>query len=569
MGPSYFRSLTGPKHPIFSTLSIAPLAFLVVAGCTASEFAASGNPPHKEITVDPLFTVGPAPLRRLTNEEYLNALGDIFPAQHPTIPDLPADLTVAGFDNAAEAQQPSDVRVARYEAIASAYAEAATVDTAAVTALTGCADWSTAPLATSCATEFIDKVGSRLFRRPLASAERDRFLMRFEQWQEAVDFEGAVRLTLSVMLQAPQFVYRAEPVPRGEPLSSVVAVEPYAMASRLSFFLWASVPDDRLLAAASRDELRTEEQIRSEADRLFRDDRARRVLWSFHRQWLSLDRILLDEHLSRTPDVDGAWTDMTQVSAYEESRLFVENVLSQGGTFRDLLTSRRAWVNGEMARVYGLPPPADPTGWTEVSLPETERAGLLTRASFLAGFAHRGATSPPVRGNGIQLRWLCQMPTSPPPGVDLSQPMATPDQGPQTNRMLFETRTRPAACQTCHAALNGFGFGLENYDAAGHYRTSENGLPIDATGAIHGTDVDGPFDGGVALSEALSRSASIDRCASDQWFRYAFGRAPVDVEMTTVEMLAQQFRESGGDVRALLTDVTTSPSFRLRRVEED
>src|SRR5262249_55931493 len=111
MGLSYFRSLTWrlSQHWSLSALPIAPLSFLVALGCTASEFASASNPPPKEVTVDPLSTVGPAPLRRLTNEEYTNALSDIFPAQHPTIPDLPSDLTVAGFDNAAEAQQPSDV----------------------------------------------------------------------------------------------------------------------------------------------------------------------------------------------------------------------------------------------------------------------------------------------------------------------------------------------------------------------------------------------------------------------------------------------------------------------------
>src|SRR5262249_10919301 len=153
----------------------------------------------------------------------------------------------------------------------------------------------------------------------------------------------------------------------------------------------------------------------------------------------------------------------------------------------DLLTSPRAWVDGEMARIYGLPPPS--AAWTEVALPPGERAGLLTRASFLAGFSHRGATSPPVRGNAIQLRFLCELPLSPPPGVDPSQPTAPPGSGPETTRMLFEQRTSPAPCQSCHAALNGFGFGFEGYDAAGHHRTSENGLPIDDRGTIHGTDV--------------------------------------------------------------------------------
>ena len=173
------------------------------------------------------------------------------------------------------------------------------------------------------------------------------------------------------------------------------------------------------------------------------DDRARRVLWNFHRQWLGLDRVLGDEHLVRTPEVDPAWTAATPVAATRESQLFVENVLLANGSLRNLLTSRRAWVNGEMARIYGVAAPADPAAWSEVELPETERAGILTRVAFLAGHSHRGATSPPIRGNGIELRFFCQPPISPPPGVDLSQPKADPKQGPQTNRMLFEARTAP------------------------------------------------------------------------------------------------------------------------------
>src|SRR5262249_35526664 len=160
-----------------------------------------------------------------------------------------------------------------------------------------------------------------------------------------------------------------------------------------------------------------------------------------------------------------------------------------------------------------------------------ERAGILTRVSFLAGYSHRGATSPPVRGNGIELRFLCQLPVSPPPNADLSQPKAEPGDGPKTNRQLFEARTKPAMCQTCHGALNGFGFGLEKYDAAGHFHTSENGLPIDASGTIRGTeDVDGPYDGAIALSEALAKSKTVHACATERMVRFALGRPPAAVE---------------------------------------
>jgi len=541
---------------------------LVAGGCSAGAPAgvSLGHDGGADATVA-RAPVGPSPLRRLSDDEYLNALHDLFPTLSPTLPALPPDIPVAGFDNAAEAQQPSDVLVARYEAIADLYAAAATADTASVSALVGCADWSTPALANVCAAAFVDATGRRLFRRPLDAGEHARFLANFQSWATAIDFSGAAQLTLAAMLQSPQFLYRPEPVSATQGAGVVIPVSPFAMATRLSFFLWQSVPDDVLLDAAAQGALATDDQIGAQATRMLADDRARRVLWSFPRQWLGLDQILLPEHAVRTPEVDAQWTTATQASAFTETQLFVQNVLGQGGTLRDLLTSPRAWVDGEMSRVYGLSAPADPTAWNEVALPPTERAGLLTRASFLAGNSHRGATSPPVRGNAIQLRLLCELPISPPPGVDLSQPMADAGSGPETNRTLFEQRTAPAYCQACHAGLNGFGFGFEEYDAAGHHQTIDDGLPVDATGTIRGTDVDGPFDGAIALSQTLAGSAVVHACATQELVRYALGRAPVDVEAPSVAALAQRFFSSGGDLRALLADIVLTPSFRMQLVE--
>jgi hypothetical protein len=503
----------------------------------------------------------------MSNDEYLNALRDLFPAQAPALPPLPHDTASAGFENAAEAQQPSDVRISRYETIANIYAKEATVDGPAVARLIGCTDWSMPTRAATCAATFIDTMGARLFRRPLDAGERERFTRRFQAWQASIDFEAAVRLTLSAMLQSPQFLYRPEPAgPEGDGPRHLVPVEAYAMASRLSFFLWESVPDDALVAAASRGELATEEQVRGEAVRMLADERARRVLWSFHRQWLGLDRVLGDEHVVRTPEVDPGWSAATPAFAATESKLFVENVLFADGSLRDLLTSRRAWVNGEMARIYGVAPPADPAGWTETELPEPERAGILTRVAFLAGHSHRGATSPPIRGNAVELRFFCQPPISPPPGVDLSQPKADPKQGPQTNRMLFEARTAPASCQSCHRGLNGLGFGFERYGAGGRYQTQEQGLGVDAHGRLYGTDIDRTFDGAIELSAALDESAQVHRCATQQWMRYALGRGLTDEEAPLADAVSHDFEGSGGNIRALLLDIVTSPTFRLRWV---
>jgi hypothetical protein len=512
--------------------------------------------------------VGPAPLRRMSNREYVNALADLFPDQTPTLPALPADADVAGFENAAEAQQPSDLRIARFEAIANLYAAGATRDAAAVQALVGCDSWATPTQQAACARQLIERTGRKLFRRPVTAEEQDRFALRFAGWTAALDFPAAVQLTLAAMLQSPQFLYRPEPVEPGNGGARVLAaVEPYAMASRLSFFLWESVPDEPLLEAAANDQLRTEDQIRAQAERMLHDPRARRMLWDFHRQWLGLERVLADEHQVRTPAVDPGWTASTPAAAVEESRRFVENV-APGGTLRDLLTSRRAWVNGDLARIYGLPAPSDPAGWQEVELPQAERAGLLTRAAFLAGTSHRGGTSPPIRGNAIQLRMLCRLATSPPPDADLSMPMAAPDDGPRTNRMLFEARTAPPPCQSCHVGLNGLGFGFEHYNAAGGFQAYEQGLAIDATGAITGTDVDRKFDGARELSAALGDSEQVYRCAARQWLRFALGRAPIGGESRVVDALTAGFLGSGGDLHGLLLDVVTAPTFRMRKLEE-
>jgi hypothetical protein len=504
----------------------------------------------------------------MSNSEYLNALSDLFPSQAPTLPPLPSDTEVAGFGNAAEAQEPSDVRIARFESIAGIYAAGAARDTQAVQALTGCT-FDTPPAAAACARTFITDMGLRIFRRPLTTEEHDRLTVRFTAYKDAIDFEAAVQLTLGLMLQSPQFLYRPEPTPEVSEDAEAVPLPPYAMASRLSFLLWESIPDDELLRAAASDALRTAEQVRTQAERLLGDRRARRMYWSFHRQWLGLDRVLLDEHAVRTPEIDPSWSARTQLAARRESQLFVENTLANGGSFKDLFLSRKAYVNPELARVYGTTTTGDPEAFQELELPATERAGLLTRVAFLAGTSHRGGTSPPVRGNGVGVHLLCRLPGSPPPDADLSMPVPRAGEGPKTTRELFEERTAPAACQGCHRTLNGVGFGFEHYDAAGAYKTREQGLPIDSRGVLYGFPVQPSFDGAIELSRILSEHRDVYACAVQKWLRYALGRAAVDVEQTLADRLTEQLYASGGDLRQLLLDLVSSPTFRMQRARRE
>ncbi|MBL8680344.1 MAG: DUF1592 domain-containing protein [Myxococcales bacterium] len=509
--------------------------------------------------------VGPSPLRRLSNGEYLRSLQALFPTVHVPVPALPEDNVVAGFDNQAESQQPTDVRVARYETIASLYATVLTEDAAAVRAITGCDDWSTPQRADACARSFIARVGERVFRRPLDDAEASRWALRFHAWETSVDFEAAVRLTLTALLQAPQFIYRLELEPLAPTGERLARVDDAALATRLSTLLWQSGPDDALREAARQGRLSTAERVRAEASRMLADPRAKAGYWAFHRAWFGLDRARSDEHAARTAEVDPGWTDRTSAAALDESRRFIENTLFETGSFRALFESPRAWVDQETARLYGVPGPTQRGAVVEVTLPSDQRAGILTRIAFLAGHSHRGATSPPIRGNAVFVRLFCELPNSPPPNVDTSPPTQSPDAGAQSNRALFEARTQPAACRGCHRALDGIGFGFERYNAAGIYQSLDRGVPVDSRGELLRSGVDGPFDGAVELSRLLARSSVVASCLVRQWVRFAMGRAPHEVEHSWVESLTRRFSAHGSE-RELLLDLVSSASFRYRPV---
>lgn len=503
------------------------------------------------------IVIGTAPLRRLSNDEYRNSLRDLFPGSSFEVPTLPADLVVLGFENAAEAQAPSDVRISRYEAVAQTVAAAFVADAPSLATSLGCS-WSTATDADACAAHFVSTFGKRIFRRPLTEDEAARSLAKFRTWQTAVDFPAAVQLSLASFLQAPQFLYRPEldaNCAKGASCAEVEPLDAYALATRLSYFLWESTPDDALLDAARDGKLATEEGLRREAQRLMADAKFLRVAWNFHRQWLGLGRILEDEHVVRTPAVDDEWTVATPQALLAESRGFLETTVSGGGSFRDLLLSRASLLNSEAARVYGVS-----TGATE--LPSTERAGILTRAAFLAATSHRGGTSPPIRGNALYLRVLCGEPLSPPPDANLAPPTIAPGEGPKTNRTLFEERTAPSACFGCHVMLNGLGFGFENYNAAGKFQTVDNTLPVNAGGDLVGTDVDGPFHGVADLSKRLAESKSAQNCFAERWARYAFARPPAKAEQRWLTGLAATV--GSGKISDVIEQIVLSPSFRTR-----
>lgn len=503
--------------------------------------------------------LGSAPVRRLTNVEYENTVRDLIGGNLPTLPEQPSDAVLEGsFENDALSLGPSDVRIARYENAATMLGAHAVNSTQARNRVLPCTSSDAA-----CGREFVESFGKRAFRRPLTSEELDRWAAFFESQRIAIDFDAALELTISAMLQTPQFLYRLES--EGSAINGdQLELSQHELASRLSYLLWESMPDDELLAAADAGELGTNAELEAQARRLLADDRARAAVRNFHRQWLYLDRVLGED---KVPELFPMWTGTVRESAKEETLLFIENTFFDGGTVADLFTSNVAYVDDVMAELYGVPSPAEP--WSQTELDPAERAGILSRIAFLAGNAHEANGSPPLRGVYVMERLLCEPRPSPPANADLSPVVADPDQGPMTNRELFEQRVAPPTCQGCHVRIDGFGQGFENYDAAGRFRVEDNTLPVDASGYANGIGNDAEYEGAVELQGLLAESDVVRDCVAKQWFTYANGRPLEPADTCQLEAIQTAFAESGGDLVELLVAIVTRPEFRLRSQVED
>jgi hypothetical protein len=287
------------------------------------------------------------------------------------------------------------------------------------------------------------------------------------------------------------------------------------------------------------------------------DPRARTAVRRFHRQWLRLDRTL---GAAKDPAVYPTFTDDVRASAVEETERFVEHVVFDGeGDLRTLLTADYTFVDAELAAFYGIAAPGNAFARTE--LDATRRAGLLTHASVLAGAAKLDQSSPVLRGLFVRGRLLCDEPPPPPPDVDSSAPEVDPG---TTTRERYAQHTEDPACAACHALLDPIGFGFEHYDGVGLWRDRDQNLPVDASGELMGTDVDGEFDGARELAEKLAGSEDVRTCFIEQWFRWAHGRAETGADDCTLDTLAARFDGEEVDVRDLIVALTQTEAFMLR-----
>ena len=531
----------------------------IVAACSGDDTKKSKAPPGD--TTEPLVCEpvepGAAPARLLTRIQYNNTIRDLFGDDSNPADAFPPENEVLGFETNAELHQANPLLVNDY--LGAAETIATTAMSSAIARYLPCA--ATGRESEGCVDQFIDNFGEKAFRRPLEPEERAAFLQLQQTAKAKYGFPTSIQLVVEAALQSPQFLYRIDSYSAPTEETGAVAIVGYEMASRLSYFLWNSMPDQELFDAASAGELRTAAQVEAQARRLLTNPRARGVVQDFHRQWLLLDRF------------GGLEREATQFPTYEDQlpfdlraslEAYIDHVYwSADAKLDTLFGSPRVFINDQLAKVFGVEGVTS-SEFQGVDLDSSERVGLLTQPGLLALHAHPDQSSPIKRGIFVRERILCDELPPPPPSVDPTPPDPDPN---LTTRERFKEHTEAPTCAQCHDKIDGLGFGLENYDQLGRYRADEHGLPVDASGTIVDPDdaaIEGPYDGPVELATKLGQSPQVRHCVAIMWYRYAMGRIETADDACSLRQVTDTLDQSDGDLHELLVSLTLSDAFRFR-----
>lgn len=405
----------------------------------------------------------------------------------------------------------------------------------------------------ACAEEIARTFGRKAFRRPLSEAEVASKMRHYGVVREAGgSWEEGVRALLKSLLLSPSFIYRIEPdgYPGPRKLTG------FELASRLSFFVWSSTPDDRLLDLAQSGSLTDPDVLEAETRRLLADPRSDALVENLAGQWLGVRKV--DEAQPST-EVFPEWDRGLQASMREEIARFVTNVLRNDRSALELFTTDETFVDARLAEHYGVPAP-DGEGFHPVRIPD--RPGLLARGGLLAALSYPTRTSPVIRGSWILGNVLCAQPPPPPAGIVPFE--ESPMEPVSMREQLAQHRANPA-CASCHDQMDGIGLALEGYDAIGHTRTEDAaGFPIDTSGTLPGV---GAFDGAGAMQRALVTDPRMPACMVSKVFTYALGRAPTPADDAALDTLGGQFAASDFRFEDLVIDVVLSRPFRWRNGE--
>ncbi len=517
---------------------LAGLVFLAACGTTDA-------PEAPRVAVDPAAPV----LRRLTAPQYTNALHDLFGDALVVPAKLEPDLSIDGLVAIGASRGTVSSRgVELYEEGAFLVAEQVVVSPVREM-------WvpctPTSAVDSACAREALSWLAWRAWRRPVTEAEQQTLVaLADEAAAQLGDFHLGLQYGVAAVLQAPSFLYREEV---GEPRDGGRLYSSHEMASRLAFFLWNTLPDEELLELADSGDLNREGVLVEQVHRMVHDDRARQGLRAFVSELYHLDRL---DDLTKDPALYPHMSEALGPAAREETLLAFEHVFLADEDYRDLLTTRRAYVDATLASVYGVQSPT-PEGFGLVMLPEDEpRAGLLGQAAILGQHAHPTSSSPTLRGKFIRETLLCQVIPPPPADVDTSIP--EPSGTAPTLRDRVAEHLEDPTCAGCHLLMDPLGLALEPFDGIGRYRLRDNGVLIDASGDLDGET----YEDAEQLGQVLASDPDLGPCFTEQMYRYATGRNPELGELDLLEHLGERFTARGHSIQRLMMLIALSEGFR-------
>jgi hypothetical protein len=419
---------------------------------------------------------------------------------------------------------------------------------------------ATADEEAACATQIVSALARRAYRRQVTTDDVQTLLGFYRTARAAGGFDEGIRAALERLLTSPDFLFRIEADPDMVPPATPYRLPDVELASRLSFFLWSSIPDDELLALAIRGRLRDPGVLDRQVRRMLAAPRARGALVdNFFGQWLQTRNVWL-----LTPDANTRfpWFDDNLRSAMvRETELFLDDQLTADRSITELLTADSTFMNEQLARHYGI---AGVYGshFRRVTLADENRWGLLGKASVLAVTSYPTRTSPTIRGKWLLENILAAPVPPPPPNANTNLDESTIGKTTTVRQMLEQHRANPI-CASCHARMDPLGFSLENFDAIGQWRTSDGGAPIDATGVLlDGTKVDGP----VALRRALTaRQEQFVRTVAAKLLTYAIGREMTSADAPAIRAVVRAAAADDYRWSATILAIVKSPPFQMRR----
>lgn len=408
----------------------------------------------------------------------------------------------------------------------------------------------------ACARRIVTRLMTRAFRRPVTEQEISRMLDLVNQVQKRDSFEEAVRVAIEAVLLSPHFLFRIERDPPNTPDGASYPINDHELASRLSYFLWSSMPDDDLLAAADQKQLRNPDTMNAQIRRMLADPKASALIENFGEQWLNLrlmDRTKPDAEKFKSVD------DELLEAMRRETRLFISAVFRENRSILDFVDGRFTFVNGPLARFYGIQG-VNGEEFQRVTLDGHQRSGIVTHASILSISSYATRTSPVLRGKWILDTLLGVPPPPPPAGIP---PLVEHDLGTAASmRQRLEQHRADPSCAACHNSMDPIGFSLENYDASGAWRTKDGAFDIDSSATLP----DGrSFSGAKELKQVLKADAAMfARNFAEKLLTYALGRGLERSDRSVVDEIAREIARDDYRFVTLVNQIVNSRPFRMR-----